>query len=107
MVALVKAMAAAVAVVLREMVVVVGQVAAAAAAAAVVTAAVGAVAVMEEGRLAEHGAPLDLLSNSAGAFCKLVDELDAKSAAEIRALAREAAQLPQLAPSDGHGQVAQ
>lgn len=65
------------------------------------------VAVMEEGRLAEHGAPLDLLSNSAGAFCKLVDELDAKSAAEIRALAREAAQLPQLAPSDGHGQVAQ
>jgi hypothetical protein len=48
-VALVKAMAAAVAVVLREMVVVVGQVAAAAAAAAVVTAAVGAVAVMEEG----------------------------------------------------------
>ena len=47
MVALVKAMAAAVAVVLREMVVVVGQVAAAAA--AVVTAAVGAVAVMEEG----------------------------------------------------------
>jgi ABC-type multidrug transport system fused ATPase/permease subunit len=57
------------------------------------------VAVMEQGRLAQHGAPLDLLHDAQGAFCKLVDELDAKSAAEIRALALEAAHLPQLAPS--------
>ena len=40
------------------------------------------------------GPPQDLLQDSAGAFCKQVQELGAGVAAEIEALAMEGAQLP-------------
>jgi hypothetical protein len=51
------------------------------------------VVVMDEGRIQEQGRPLDLLQNPKGAFSSLVNELDADSVANIRALALEASNM--------------
>ena len=52
---------------------------------------------MDEGRIQEQGRPLDLLQNPKGAFSSLVNELDADSVANIRALALEASNMSRWA----------
>ena len=48
---------------------------------------------MDEGRIEEQGRPIDLLQDPRGAFSDLVNELDADSVANIRALALEASNM--------------
>jgi hypothetical protein len=48
---------------------------------------------MDEGHIQEQGRPLDLLQTPKGAFLSLVNELDADSVANIRALALEASNM--------------
>ena len=52
---------------------------------------------MDEGRIEEQGRPIDLLQDPRGAFSDLVNELDADSVANIRALALEASNMSSCA----------